>query len=408
MTGNQYNTKTCSIKRQVWLDTQTEVIGYQVTFYAGWDADGDTKECFWATTNGLCRDVWGYPGSWGTCRNMNLNHLGQIIKAIVDPGGGCIPYTDPVSGGSGCFTPPGTINVLSYEFVTDSPSGQYPGCYGSGDDSTHALWKTNAYTVNNPEQYQKHIQAPLILGVRDIQQHSTTGSCAALDLTNCNLMEEQVCDYNDANCIYTYQNYNPTGLTPLGSCTQIFSPTTSVTWTFCADGTRLTASSPYSSTVLENGSDIWWNIHRTYTCQTNAMYDFSGIQQRAKHIQNTFNDGDTMMTFQDYNPETNETTDYSVTLPPREDMEHCEKSCRVRVPVEDTQASLSGNTSMYRDTINSFREVLKPCNGDTCPVGPGETLIEGCQCTNYFLQTTSILQLMNDASKDMICSSSPP
>jgi len=114
------------------------------------------------------------------------------------------------------------------------------------------------------------------------------------------------------------------------------------------------------------------------------------------------------MIFQDYNPDTSETTDYSVTLPPREDVERYKKSCRVRVPIEDTQASLTGNTSMYRDTINTFREVLKPCDGDTCPVGSGETLIEGCQCTNYFLQTTSILQVMDDASKDIICSSSPP
>ena len=187
----------------------------------------------------------------------------------------------------------------------------------------------------------------------------------------------------------------------------------------CADNYTCSLNShPYSdlatciinctATCVRTVCRDWWEKKRTYLCQNSAVYDFSKAQQRAGHIQNTFNDGDTTMTFQDYNPDTSETTDYSVTLPPREDVERYKKSCRVRVPIEDTQASLTGNTSMYRDTINTFREVLKPCDGDTCPVGSGETLIEGCQCTNYFLQTTSILQVMNDASKDIICSSSPP
>jgi len=220
------------------------------------------------------------------------------------------------------------------------------------------------------------VQVSDLCGITD----SITNNCSSLEANDdCTLRDEEV------DGVYTYRNYAPTGLNPISSCKTFL-----------------------DQICQKQACKDWWKITRTYVCQGHTTYDFTAVQQRAEHIQDTFNDGDTDLTFQDYIPDSRDTPDYDITLPPREDVERCEKSCRVRVPVKDTQASVAGHTAMWRDTINTFKEVLKPCDGDTCPVGPGETLIEGCQCTNYFVQTTSILQVMDDASKDIICSSSPP
>ncbi|MFZ0449725.1 MAG: hypothetical protein WAL98_10835, partial [Desulfatiglandaceae bacterium] len=405
--GNQYTTKECSIKRQVQLTPQMEMVGYDVTFYVGYDSDGSSKECFWATNTGACRDVWILGDGWSGCQNLNLSHLGNIVHSIVATGV-CIPYTDPISGMSGCFSPPGTIDVHSYQFVQRTDSGGNPGCYGSGNDSTHQYWHIRAFTVDNIDRYTLTTQGNLIIGVRDDPGASTTGSCAALDLTDCTMMEETVCDYNDGGCVYTYRNYNPTGLTPLGNCEQEQSPNTGLNWTFCAEGSNLTYKEDADSGVLESGTDVWWNIHRTYTCKTNEVFDFTKAQQRAGHIQDSLSDNGSTLTFQDFNPDTGVTTNNSISLPPREDVERCEKSCVVSVPVQDTQASLTGTTADYRTSVNTYEEILRACDNGVCPVNAGEVLIKDCQCTNYFSQAATTLQLVHDAGRDLICSGSPP
>ncbi|RLI57086.1 MAG: hypothetical protein DRO93_10875 [Candidatus Thorarchaeota archaeon] len=405
--GNQYTTKQCSIKRQVSLTPHMEMVGYDVSFYVGYDADGSSKECFWATNTGNCRDVWAYGNGWGACENLNLVHLGKIIHSIVATGS-CIPYTDPVSGGSGCYSPPGTIDVHSYEFVQRTNSGTSPGCYGSNNDSSHQFWHIRAFTVDNIDQYTLTTQGNLIIGVKDNPGASTTGSCAALDLTDCTMLEETVCDHNDAACVHTYRNYNPTGLAPLGSCQQVPSPNTGLTWTFCADGSNLTYQQGSQSGVLESGTDVWWNIHRTYSCETNNVYDFTNAQQRSGHIQDSLSDNGATLTFQDFNPDTGATTNNSISLPPREDVERCEKSCIVKIPVQDTQASLTRTTADYRASVNTHKEILRACENGVCPVNAGEVLVKDCKCTNYFNQAATTLQLVHDAGRDMICSGSPP
>ncbi|MEZ4551671.1 MAG: hypothetical protein R2874_14685 [Desulfobacterales bacterium] len=62
--GNQYDTQTCSIQRQAFLTPQTEIIGYNVSFYVGYDENGSTKECFWASAAQECKDVWGSGTGW--------------------------------------------------------------------------------------------------------------------------------------------------------------------------------------------------------------------------------------------------------------------------------------------------------------------------------------------------------
>jgi len=183
---------------------------------------------------------------------------------------------------------------------------------------------------------------------------------------------------------------------------------TGLNWTFCVNGSSLTYQQGAQSGVLESGTDIWWNIHRTYSCEANTVYDFTNAQQRAGHIQDSLSDNGTTLTFQDFNPNTGATTNNSISLPPREDVERCEESCLVRVPVQDTQASLTGTMADYRTSVNTHKDILRACENGVCPFNAGEVLVKDCQCTNYFNQAATTLQLVHDAGRDMICSGSPP
>lgn len=399
--GNQYDTQTCSIQRQVFLTPQTEIIGYNVSFYVGYDENGTTKQCFWATAAQECKDVWGSDTDWLPCQTLNLNHLGEIVYSITSAGP-CIPYTDPVSGQSGCFSPPGSINVNSYQFNQKTNSGQTPGCYGSDDDPTHEFWNIRAYVVSNPGIYQQVIQGNLIIGIRDVPQLTQTGSCSGMN--DCHKLEEEICDHNNSGCIFSHLNYHSTGLTPISSCYTEISPHTGQLWTFCANGSRISYESPGSSGVLETGSDVWWNIHRIYTCESNNVYDFSDAQQRTEHIQDSLSGGSGTLTYQDLNPLNGSTTNYAGTLPPSDNLSQCELSCQVKIPIQDTQASISGTTDDYRATINSYELVIRKCENNICPIGQGEILVGNCECTNYFNEAASTLQVMDDASKDIICS----
>jgi hypothetical protein len=283
-------------------------------------------------------------------------------------------------------------------------SGASPGCYGSGDDDTHQFWRVKAYVVSDPDTWKQTIQGNLIIGVRDDPRSTQTGDCGTMDLTGCQKRDEKICDHNNGGCIYTFKDYHATGLIPIGSCYYQSSPNTGAVFTFCADGTRMTWQSGAQSGVLASGSDMWWNIYRTYNCEAGKLYDFTGAEQRTAHIQNTLNAGAATLTYQDVNPETGETKNYSTSLPPREDVDSCEQSCRVKIPVQDTQASLSGTTDDYRTTVNSYEFVIKKCADNVCPVGTGEILVQNCGCTSYFNESASMLQVIHDAGRDMICS----
>ena len=399
--GNQYDTQTCSITRQAFLTPQTEIIGYNVSFYVGYDENGTTKECFWATASQECRDVWGSETGWLPCQSLNLSHLGEIVHAITTAGP-CIPYTDPVSGQSGCFSPPGTINITSYQFIQKNSSGQTPGCYGSGTDPTHEFWSVRAYVVSDVNTYQQVVQGNLIIGIRDVPQLAQTGSCAGM--TGCSKLEEEICDHTNSGCIFSHLNYHSTGLTPISSCYTETSPHTGQLWTFCANGNRITYQSPQNSGVLETGSDVWWNIHRTYTCESNNAFDFSDARQRAEHIQDSLNTGSGTVSYQDLNPLTGATANYASVLPPNDNLSQCESSCQVKIPIQDTQASVSGTTDDYRTTTSSYEVVIRKCENNICPTGQGEILVQNCGCTNYFNAAASTLQVMDEAGKDIICS----
>jgi len=411
--GNQYTTKTCSILREASIhadviDLPTISItrswcthedprsvtasGHSLTLCGRAGCCTVTLHGFTATGSGNVTDQWILEASGNT---VNMGGVTITLHGATATIGypcnvyGCPPYTPRLGG---------WMQATGPRELTEYGSA-YDKYFKMGSIIFHAACP-DGYTIDPTGT--KCIQGD------PVGTSNTTDTCSGIDLTNCSLAEERVCDHDDKGCVYTYKNHNPTGLTPIGSCYSEVFPYTGETWTFCADGTTLTYQHGSSSGVLESGTNIWWNIHRTYTCEANDVYDFTKAQQRAGHIQDTLSDNGSTLTFQDLNADSGETTNVSTNLPPRQDVEHCEKSCIVRVPVQDTQASPVGTTADYRRSVNTYKEIVRTCENGNCPVNPGETIIQGCGCTNYFNKAATTLQLLENAGRDIICSSSPP
>jgi len=157
------------------------VIGYDVSFYIGYDADGsDGNECFWAMADKTCKDIWSTNQlAWtdqnsnnttclmaNPCTTENLNNLSTIIKEIVFPTGQCVPYTDPIYGTAQCYQP--NLSITSSQFLSRTCSGDVPGCYGSDNNYTHQLWHIQAFTAD-PSGYTLHVLNNLIVGVKNTQ-----------------------------------------------------------------------------------------------------------------------------------------------------------------------------------------------------------------------------------------------
>jgi len=67
---------------------------------------------------------------------------------------------------------------------------------------------------------------------------------------------------------------------------------------------------------------------------------------------------------------------YNVDLLDMGTYDNCEKACKVRKPLPDTEAGVGGTTNDYRTTTASYVDEYRPCNYDICPVAAGETIHE--------------------------------
>jgi len=221
--------------------------------------------------------------------------------------------------------------------------------------------------------------------------------------SSCDLKEEKVYDENGINYIQTRRNFNSTGLTPFPYCKTI--STIGHTYTACMDGANATIyKDDGTNQILGSGDNIWWRIERVYECESDNEYDFTDAMERTKHVTGSVQDNTTSMHYEDYNTDTGETPGYNVDLLNMGAYENCEKACKVRKPLSDTQAGVGGTTSDYRTTTASYVDEYRPCNNDVCPVAAGETILKDCACLNDFAEATSTMQVLSNAGKDMICS----
>ena len=221
--------------------------------------------------------------------------------------------------------------------------------------------------------------------------------------SSCRLKEEKVCNENGNNCVQTWRNFSPTGLAPMPYCKNIAA--IGHTYTACMDGSSATIFKDEDpGQVLGSGENIWWHIERTYQCETDNDYDFENLKQRTQHISDTTQDDTSSMYYEDYDPDTGIVEGHTTELFDRGDFDTCEKGCKVRRIVQDTQATISGTTADYRDSVSSHEDVYRTCVNGSCPVSADETILVDCTCINEFSKAISLMQVMDDASHDMICS----
>ncbi len=209
---------------------------------------------------------------------------------------------------------------------------------------------------------------------------------------------------NDSNCklkdewvdnVRTWSDYASTGLVPTGQSCKTFPDYT--TQTYCYD---------------------WWTKKRVYICKING-FNFDKAKQRSQTIVNSTADTNVMSTstlggvnYQDYRSD-NGSWGYhngSMTVPLAGNKQGCQYVCKVKVPDQDTQAYSGTNTSQYR-SIQSYSFDYRKCtnnNGSyTCPynTSKGESVVTNCQCIDEFAEAATIMNTVENAGKDIICSS---
>lgn len=214
---------------------------------------------------------------------------------------------------------------------------------------------------------------------KDTLSQGQQDGCASLsNEPNCRLKDETVDGVN------TYRNFSPTSLTVLPSCR-----------TFMG---RLQNFDVCNS---------WWTKERTYLCQTSSVYDFNSLKERAANISNTTTLGSGSITYQDKTPNSSGGWDYStntVSADTSGGSSSCMTACKTRKAASNTQASLSGTTAQSNVSTSSWEFFYKTCTASTCPVGGVEEILIDCQCIDEFAEAATIMETMNHAAKDLICS----
>ncbi len=389
---NPVEQKTCYIKREI------NITKHQNDYFS---AEGDDTcpekfdtsicskidQCYSDSTGYHCLcelSSNGSVSSGGCGPTYNYNVCGKIYvnfyvcddpcvslklgsKSILSDAGGCY-ISDGANPDNGTYTliTEGTENL--YLYLENMGACECPPDHPSWSKVYIPIYRKAWDTVNNEISDQ-------------CQQYENN--------SNCQLKDEWV------DGVRTWKDYASTGLVPVGQVCKTFYGWTS--HTFCYN---------------------WWTKERIYTCKTSG-YNFDKAKQRVTTIVNSTANANVMSTstlgevnYQDYR-ESNGSWGYhngSLTIPLSGSKNGCMFVCKVKVPVQDTQAYSNTNTSQYR-SIQSYSFDYRKCTDTdgtyTCPYDPskGETIVTNCQCINEFAEAAAIMQTLENAGKDIICSS---
>ncbi len=240
-------------------------------------------------------------------------------------------------------------------------------------------------------QYQK--MSPPICDTTDSYQYDPNNVMCYLDTLSDNVVDNCSSLETDPACtlmsevvdnVQTYSNFNPTGLVPLSSCRTVTGAIKS--FNVCHD---------------------WWVKNRAYLCHSPSAYDFSVVKERAANIANTASLGNGSFSYQDKTPDGSGGWTYTsntVSVDTSGGASSCMTACKTRKPATDTQASLTGNASQADVSTSRWQFFYKSCVGGSCPVDKGEQVLIDCQCISEFADAASIMETLNQAGKDVICS----
>ena len=330
---------------------------------------------------------------------------------------------------------PSGYSLSSQDFVANGSTVSFPD--GDGWGGTWTI-DPSIYTSNACLEY---VYTP---------QVSHDNGCSNLaSNTKCKLETEQVCNALGQNCVYTVQNYNPTGITPQNMCETINNPTVSTPnfgssslyyWNVCANGGSITYTSndpanPSGTVLTSSGNTDYWIIHRTYTCQSSAPsdYNYTDMENRTNEVNQSLSaSGGSSYTDVEYNANGTTTqisgisTNYSGNQTAAGlGSTPCVYSCVVENNVPNSQA-LDTNSDTTNTALNGTQasnttasKTILTCtqnqalssganpSNDTwvCPASAGETIIKNCQCLNESNYTIATVSVLGQAANSMICSS---
>jgi len=303
------------------------------------------------------------------------------------------------------------------------PDGAYPWCFatssaGSQLECSELIAKQYHYVCCCDKEdgwdYGEHVmryyyrQDNSVLRIDRISLNLDDACSAFESNPDCRLREEKVCDWQGQNCVYTWQNFTPIGLNPLPSCQQLSG--TVDNYVICINGLNATVTDSTGDHQVASAENMWWHIERVYECQTDEMEEPD--LSRAKTAIETADPASG--TYQD--------TLYGTghipldLLPTQAD--ECEMVCVVTKITQDTTAYPDSTNKANATTSPTTREyIIKTCTRDEnsnwhCPLGAGEVKYKptnaDCGCIDMFPEAATAMSVVYEASKDMICSSSPP
>ncbi len=250
----------------------------------------------------------------------------------------------------------------------------------------------------------------------------TQDSCSNMNLTGCKLKDEIICSHAGANednqsqgCFYTWRNYHSVATSTTSAvCQAVSDPEVpNSQYVVCTDGNKIwyyPKGNQVNSTVVEDGSDLWWYVKRVYKCNSQGITvngSREGLVASSVHNGGTEN-GYTVYPYNDTIKSGEIKWDSSYN------QDNCTYSCIFKnVGGQRSFAIASGNEAIGANIGSSISNAYKivPCKQDpqtgqwTCPTPEGNwEKIQDCQCTNQGVQTIAVMQALIEAARDLTCS----
>jgi len=208
------------------------------------------------------------------------------------------------------------------------------------------------------------------------KQENISNTCQQyIEDPTCVLVDEKV------DGVYTIRNQIKTGLTPIQRCENV-----------CGDYV----------------CPDFWRKERTYRCQR-PDWDLSDAKQRLATVVPTSEYDGSKITFTDVRKENNSWNTYPNQIfyvQQGQQSEDCEKACKVKVVVNNTQVGLGAPVSQLNLTSGDYGvRYYRTCYNDQCPLKDGEVMEAPCQCVQNFPGAVTAMQAIRMAGQDIICSS---
>lgn len=214
----------------------------------------------------------------------------------------------------------------------------------------------------------------------DVIDDTVDNRCLAYETDpQCRLRDEQ------SDGVYTFNNYNPTSLSPLSSCRTF---TGYLPHDVCRD---------------------WWRKDRTYICETPGRYDFTDTKRRVDAVYSSSSANSGSLVYTDLRKDadgswkTESVTSSLGAVGQGSSSNFCDQACKTRKLKSDTQAGKTGNKAQYQKSAAAYDFFYRLCRNGVCPTGDGEEVVNACGCLNDFSEAASVLSVLDAAGKDLIC-----